>query len=117
MKNLTLIFPLPFFSLEGNFEEALQLFSKITTELDSDDLIKRGELEYNLQKPGFILSFINVSEILIVFSGKSIIPDGFLRRHSRKTSPTLPPSTGLAESTARTRIMCAPLNASKSVCV
>lgn len=73
MNNLTEFIPFPYFSLEGSFEEALRLYSKITTELDSDDLIKRGELEYTLQKPGFILSFINVSEILIVFSGKSIM--------------------------------------------
>lgn len=48
-------------SFQRNYEEALELFTKLGDELDSDDLVKRGELEYMLRRPGFILSLMNVS--------------------------------------------------------
>lgn len=48
-------------SHDRRYEEALELYSKLSTELSSDDLVKRGELEYNARKPGFMLSFMNVS--------------------------------------------------------
>ena len=46
-------------SITGKRQEALDAFPELAAHMTSEDFVRRGELEYHLQRPGYIMTFTN----------------------------------------------------------